>query len=162
MFVLCLIGTLLATAGLIVIGFESLVTRQIELPRQDFTGPVLGRVVAWEKDWVSVAIMGRGDAEAWLVDDSYNDLQVLPKVFAPRQIWAQPHATVTLSLCLLFWPSNCTEPIALPYHRFVDVWTPQPSHPWTPPDPDDLADSADLPVADAPEGGWDDLRYPGE
>ena len=159
---LAILGSILLLSGALRVLFHGALAHRVSEPQQHFAGPMLGRVIGWEKDYVSVALMGRGPAEAWLADASYDDQRVLPKVAAPRQIWAEPREAAALSLCLVFWPANCVEPIAMPYHRHVDTWTPKPSEPWTEPEPDDLADSAVVRVAAARGGGWDVLRYPGE
>lgn len=114
-----------------------------------------GVVTKWEKNVVSVRMMPFGNPADWKTADYGPEADTSNEItncFAPFQLFAK---NVTPVIWLRM--ANMDRPIVIPIHPDVDKWDPKPSMSWTEPAEADLEESADLPIADAPAGGWDDI-----
>lgn len=117
------------------------------------SGPILeagfGIVSQWEKNEVSVRPMPFGDPTEWKTA-TYSDESEIVNCANLFQLFVKGVTPV-------FWyrMANMSKPVVVPLHPDVDAWPP--SMNWTEPADADLEASADLPIADAPDGGWDDI-----
>lgn len=129
---------------------------RVAAPSHPILDAGFGVVSRWEKNEVSVIPMPFGDPTDWR-DATYDEEAEIVNCFAPFQLFRRLADVTGITPVIWLRMANMDRPIAIPIHPDVDKWDPKPSMNWTPPDEADLEDSADLPIADAPAGGWNDI-----